>query len=64
MQIVKDKIISVYRCVKMINNVDKNIEEKNMINEKLSNISKEYQNLKKIDDKIMTIDEILDDIEK
>ena len=62
--IVKDKIISVYRCVKMINNVDKNIEEKNMINEKLSNISKEYQNLKKIDDKIMTIDEILDDIEK
>ena len=66
--ISKDGIIDTYRCVELMS--DTSIKEKEELPKEKEetkdsiNISKEYKSLKKIDEKIMTVDEILDDIEK
>lgn len=65
--IVKDRVLDTYRKSKLISDNDnqKNqIEEVSVSDKKdTSNTNKEYKTLKNIDEKIMTIDEILDEIE-
>ena len=67
--VVKDRVLDTYKCSKLIsdkNEIDKkdSLEEEVSKKSELSGISKEYRTLKNIDEKIMSIDEILDDIEK
>lgn len=65
--IVKDRVLDTYKKSKLISDNDnqKNqIEEVSVSDKKdTSNTNKEYKTLKNIDEKIMTIDEILDEIE-
>jgi topoisomerase-4 subunit A len=65
--IVKDRVMDTHKCVNIMSqhseDLTKNIEE---VEEKKVNVilNKEVKSLKAIDDKIMTIDEILNNMEK
>ena len=65
--IVKDRILDTYRSVSLVNSemmiCEKEIEVP-INNGMISNNNREYNTLKDIDDKIMSIDRQLDDIEK
>ena len=62
--IVKDKIIDTYRCASLVsNNKQENIENNNNISE-VKKVDKELKSLKNIDEKMLSIDEYLNDIEK
>ena len=66
--IVKDRVLDTYKKCKLISDKDNNtvIDNDTVIINDSNNIfkDKEYKSLKNIDEKIMTIDEILDNIEK
>ena len=62
--IVKDKIIDTYRCASLVSNSkQENIENNNNISE-VKKVDKELKSLKNIDEKMLSIDEYLNDIEK
>ena len=62
--IVKDKIMDTYRCASLVsNNKQENIENNNNISE-VKKVDKELKSLKNIDEKMLSIDEYLNDIEK
>ena len=62
--IAKDKIIDIHMVCGLVNddNLVNNIKEDTNIEDKIV-VSKEYKSLKNIDDKMLSIDEYLDDIE-
>ena len=70
--IVKDRLVDSYQVALMISdetvNKTSNVESKENIDDsikkEISSNNREYKSLKNIDEKIMTIDEILDNIEK
>jgi hypothetical protein len=68
--VVKDRIISTARVAKMIRHNDEiNSDTKIVTNEEkdeqvVVKNNKEYKSLKNIDEKMLSIDEYLDDIEK
>ena len=70
--IVKDRLVSSYLNVSLIDNNSDNSNTNDIVKEEvdnetkkvISNNNRELKTLKAIDNKIMTIDEILDDIEK
>jgi len=64
--IVKDRVMDTYKCVNIMSQYgdnDKTLEVDNDSEKKVVILDKEVKSLKTIDDKIMTIDEILDNIE-
>ena len=66
--IVKDRVLDTYKKSKLVSDGDSNIsntsEDKEDTSKKdTGSVNKEYKALKNIDEKIMTIDEILDEIE-
>ena len=67
--VVKDRVMDTYRTVEMVSQNSDDLKKSNdseIVEEKKVTIttSKEVKSLKAIDDKIMTIDEILNNIEK
>ena len=62
--IAKDKIIDIHMVCGLVNNdsLVNNVNEDDNIEDKIV-VSKEYKSLKNIDDKMLSIDEYLDDIE-
>ena len=65
--IVKDRIMLTYKCAKLVNgNDDKTLVGSNIEEAKKATISenREMKSLRNIDEKMMSIDEYLDDIEK
>ncbi len=62
--IAKDKIIDIHMVCGLVNNdsLVNNVNEDANIEDKIV-VSKEYKSLKNIDDKMLSIDEYLDDIE-
>ena len=62
--IVKDRVISTHKCVNMVSQYSDDLFKQDMVEEKMvTTNSKEVKSLKAIDDKIMTIDEILNNME-
>ena len=65
--IVKDRVMNTHKCISIMNQHSddlKNNQENIIIEKKITSTDKEIKSLKAIDDKIMTIDEILDSMEK
>lgn len=61
--VVKDRVMDVYLIVNIVSNLQKEITEKVINNDEPIVNNKELKTLKSVDDKIMTIDEILNNIE-
>lgn len=65
--VVKDRVMNTHKCINIMNQHSddlKNIQENVIVEKKVTSSDKEIKSLKAIDDKIMTIDEILDSMEK
>ena len=65
--IVKDRVMDAHKCVNMVSQNsedDKARNDEEVEEKKTVVVSKEAKSLKAIDDKIMTIDEILNSMEK
>jgi len=64
--IVKDRIVLTYRNIDLISSNDEkkvNVSQEE-VKKPIANVNKEYKSLKNIDEKMMSIDEYLNDIEK